>query len=155
VSALPILIPVAAPTLEPDKPRLHERVRRACRVRHYSIRTEQAYVDWARRFIRFHNKRHPLEMGAAEINQFLIPVSFMGWSKNREKRTPDAGPLYSGTQWQLCTVREGVHIFRCLGDVDGTRLLDGRTTDGTVGLMWHSTPSITGILWQASKISDS
>jgi hypothetical protein len=46
-------------------------VREACRVRHYSIRTEDAYVDWIRRFILFHGKRHPLEMGAAPINQFL------------------------------------------------------------------------------------
>lgn len=41
------------------------------RVKHYSIRTENSYVDWARRFILFHNKRHPKEMGAAEVEQFL------------------------------------------------------------------------------------
>ena len=41
------------------------------RTRHYSIRTETAYVDWARRFILFHGKRHPQEMGAAEVEAFL------------------------------------------------------------------------------------
>jgi integron integrase len=41
------------------------------RTRHYSIRTEQAYLDWARRFILFHGKRHPQEMGAAEVEAFL------------------------------------------------------------------------------------
>lgn len=41
------------------------------RTRHYSIRTEEAYIDWARRFIVFHGKRHPQEMGAAEVEVFL------------------------------------------------------------------------------------
>lgn len=41
------------------------------RTRHYSIRTEQAYLDWARRFILYHNKRHPQEMGASEVEAFL------------------------------------------------------------------------------------
>ena len=43
----------------------------ALRVRHYSYRTEQAYVDWARRYNLFHQKRHPLEMGVPEIQAFL------------------------------------------------------------------------------------
>ncbi len=53
------------------KPKLLDQVRTACRVRHYSLRTEDAYVDWIRRFILFHGKRHPLEMGTLEINAFL------------------------------------------------------------------------------------
>ena len=40
-------------------------------MRHYSIRTEEVYVDWVRRFILFHNKRHPKEMGAEEVRDFL------------------------------------------------------------------------------------
>jgi hypothetical protein len=40
-------------------------------MRHYSYRTEQTYVDWIKRYIFFHNKRHPKDMGVAEINQFL------------------------------------------------------------------------------------
>jgi hypothetical protein len=54
-----------------SEPKLLDRLRDACRVRHYSIRTEDAYHDWCRRFILFHNKRHPQEMGEAEINAFL------------------------------------------------------------------------------------
>jgi hypothetical protein len=46
-------------------------VRDAIRVRHYSIRTEQAYVFWIRQFILFHRKRHPREMGASEVAAFL------------------------------------------------------------------------------------
>ena len=52
-------------------PRLLDRMREAIRVRHFSIRTEATYVDWARRFILFHKKRHPLDMGGAEVTAFL------------------------------------------------------------------------------------
>jgi integron integrase len=52
-------------------PRLLDRVREAIRVRHYSRRTEEAYVAWIRRFIVFHRKTHPAQMGASEISQFL------------------------------------------------------------------------------------
>ncbi|WP_418318872.1 integron integrase [Piscinibacter sakaiensis] len=46
-------------------------MRERIRVKHYSLRTEHAYVDWARRFIVFHGKRHPAGMGAAEVEAFL------------------------------------------------------------------------------------
>ena len=52
-------------------PRLLDRVRWHLRVKRYSIRTEQAYTDWIRRFILFHGKRHPAEMGEEEIAAFL------------------------------------------------------------------------------------
>jgi len=59
--------------LRPDKgtKRLVERVREEIRARHYSLRTEQAYWYWIRYFVRFHGKRHPAEMGAAEVTAFL------------------------------------------------------------------------------------
>jgi len=58
---------------EDDRPptRLLARLRHALRLRQYSIRTEQAYVDWVRRFVHFHGKRHPLHLGAAEVQAFL------------------------------------------------------------------------------------
>jgi integron integrase len=55
----------------PHKLKLLGRVRDALRSRHYSRRTEQAYLAWIRRFIIFHGKRHPAEMGEKEINAFL------------------------------------------------------------------------------------
>jgi len=55
----------------PDSPRLLDRVHDIIRRKHYSIRTEQAYVDWIKRFIYFHDKRHPLEIGAREVEAFL------------------------------------------------------------------------------------
>jgi integron integrase len=65
-----------APGSQP--PRLLDRVRAAIRVRHYSPRTQEAYVHWIKRFIFFHDKRHPGEMGAAEINQFLSDLAVRG-----------------------------------------------------------------------------
>jgi hypothetical protein len=56
------------------KPRLLDQVREAIRVRHYSLRTEEAYVHWVRRFILFHDKRHPREIGEQEITRFLSAV---------------------------------------------------------------------------------
>ena len=51
--------------------RLFERVREVMRLRHYSKRTEEAYLQWIKRFIYFHNKRHPRQMGAEEITAYL------------------------------------------------------------------------------------
>lgn len=53
------------------EPRLLDRVRDSIRVRHYSLRTEQTYIQWIRRFILFHNKHHPDDMGKKEIEDFL------------------------------------------------------------------------------------
>jgi integron integrase len=55
--------------------KLLDQVRDAIRLRHYSYRTEQTYVDWIHRFILFHNKRHPKEMGAPEIEAFLTHLA--------------------------------------------------------------------------------
>ena len=57
--------------LKEGKLRLLDLIRNKIRVKHYSIRTEQAYVDWSRRFILFHGKRHPEQMGAKEVATFL------------------------------------------------------------------------------------
>ena len=57
------------------KKKLLDRVREAIQLKHYSPRTEEAYVSWIRRFILFHNKRHPREMGAAEIEAFLTHLA--------------------------------------------------------------------------------
>ncbi|MCS4505621.1 integron integrase [Arhodomonas aquaeolei] len=55
-----------------------DRVRAAIRVRHYSIRTEEAYLGWIRRFILYHDKRHPQDMGAAEVAAFLTDLATTG-----------------------------------------------------------------------------
>jgi integron integrase len=58
-----------------NKPKLLDQVRDVIRRKHYSIRTEQSYVEWIRRFILFHHKRHPSEMREAEVNAFLTHLA--------------------------------------------------------------------------------
>jgi len=54
---------------------LLDRLRESLRVRHLSLRTEKAYIHWVRRYILFHGKRHPQEMGEAEVNAFLTHLA--------------------------------------------------------------------------------
>ena len=57
------------------QPRLLDRLRHEVRLRHYALRTEQAYVDWVRRYVLFHGKRHPSEMGGPEVAAFLTHLA--------------------------------------------------------------------------------
>jgi len=59
-------------------PKLLEQVREVIRVRHYSLRTEETYLRWTKRFILFHGKRHPREMGVQEVQQFLSHLAVEG-----------------------------------------------------------------------------
>jgi hypothetical protein len=110
-------------------PRLLQQVRERVRLRHYSIRTEQAYVSWIRRFILANGRRHPREMGAAEVERFLtsgdrwpggrgyaepgplgaaVPVpggsghrsALDGGGGAREAAAPDSGGVVSRGSWQ-------------------------------------------------------
>jgi hypothetical protein len=87
-------------------PRLLDEVRELIRIRHHSIRTEQAYVQWIRRFILFHDKRHPLELGAGEVTAFLshlvsvpgrveVHAAVAGGRTAREEATAVAGGDYA------------------------------------------------------------
>lgn len=67
------------PPSTPSPPRrLLDQVRDAVRMRHYSYRTEQAYVGWIRRFVLFNDKRHPAELGQAEVTRFLSALAVQG-----------------------------------------------------------------------------
>ena len=57
------------------KIKLLEQVRQRLRTKHYSIRTEESYIHWIRKYILYHNKKHPAEMGANEINEFLSSLA--------------------------------------------------------------------------------
>jgi site-specific recombinase XerD len=59
----------------PHVPKLLDQVRDVLRMKHYSLRTEQAYVNWIKRYILFHDKRHPAEMGEAEIRSFISDLA--------------------------------------------------------------------------------
>jgi len=66
---------IADPPLKPGTPKLLQRVRDAVRARHYSPRTEQAYVAWAKRFIIYHDMRHPEELGVDDVREFLTHLA--------------------------------------------------------------------------------
>ena len=63
------------PAQAPSSPKLLDRVRETLRRKHYTYRTEQAYVHWIKRFILFHNKQHPKDMGIPEIEAFLTHLA--------------------------------------------------------------------------------
>jgi integron integrase len=69
---MPPTLPASAPQ---NKPKLLDQVRDAIRLKHYSIRTEQTYTEWIRRFILFHGKRHPIEIAEPEVNAFLTHLA--------------------------------------------------------------------------------
>lgn len=64
--------PIPSP---PQEPKLLDQIRGRLRVKHYSIRTEQAYVDWVRRFVNFHQRRHPRDLGQTEVEAFLTDLA--------------------------------------------------------------------------------
>src|SRR5438093_13330664 len=69
---MPPSLSAAAPQ---NKPKLLDQVRDVIRRKHFSIRTERTYVDWIRRFILFHNKRHPAEMAEQQLTEFLTHLA--------------------------------------------------------------------------------
>jgi integron integrase len=74
---------VASPPAQPGlpagaAPRLLDRVRTALRTRHYSRKTEKTYVGWIRRFVLFHGRRHPSDMGATEVTRYLSSLATGG-----------------------------------------------------------------------------
>ena len=68
----------AQPQTTPAPPRLTDLVRARIRVLHYSIRTEQSYVDWIKRYILFFDKRHPRELSAEHLECFLSRLAVEG-----------------------------------------------------------------------------
>ena len=72
----PKFVPSEGKVSEPiSKPRLINQVREVIRCKHYSIRTEQTYVDWIRRYIYYHNKQHPKHLSEQHINAFLTHLA--------------------------------------------------------------------------------
>lgn len=91
-----------AKAVSQDSPKLLDRMRAEIRLRHYSIRTEEAYVDWARRFILYHNKRHPKDMGAVEVRDFLSHLA--------TERNVSASTQNQAKSALLFLYREVVHV---------------------------------------------
>src|SRR3989442_2303798 len=71
-------------------PKLLTLVRRAIRLRHYSRHTEEAYVAWVRRFVRFAGLRHPASLGEAEVERFLSSLAELGVSATTQNQAASA-----------------------------------------------------------------
>ena len=123
----------------PAPPRLLDRVRDKIRLRHYSIRTEQAYVDWIKRFIVFHGKRHPETLGAPEVEAFLTNLAV---ERNVAAATQNLAKsailfLYrevlerARTPAHLPTVLTRDEVTAVLGRLRGVHRLIGRLLYGT------------------------
>ena len=86
-----------------NTPRLLNQVRDKIRLKHYSIRMEQAYCEWVKRFVLFHKKRHPKDMGAGEVKQFLTYLAVVGKvsasTQNQARETSGSDSLIS--LWHL------------------------------------------------------
>ncbi|MEW6132776.1 MAG: integron integrase [Pseudomonadota bacterium] len=125
-----------------DSPRLLDRMRAEIRLRHYSIRTEETYVDWARRFILFHGKRHPAEMGAEEVRDFLSHlVSERNVSASTQSQAKSAllflyrEVLGVELPWldEVVSAKAAKRLPVVLTQTEVRRLLGG--TSGTMGLI--------------------
>ena len=81
---------MAGPNENPQPPKLLDRLREAVRLRHYSPRTEEAYVGWTRRFIVFHGRRHPRDLGAREVTAFLTHLAATGSSASTQNQALSA-----------------------------------------------------------------
>jgi len=77
-ASAPPTVPAGPHAERPVRPRLLERLRTAIRTRHYSQRTEKAYVAWTKRYIFFHNMRHPETLGTADVERFLSHLAVNG-----------------------------------------------------------------------------
>ena len=84
------------------RPRLLEQMRDVIRRRHYSLRTEQSYVHWVKRFIHFHQLRHPRELGEAEVTAFLTHLA-----RNRGVAAATQNQALSALLWGVmcCVIR--------------------------------------------------
>jgi integron integrase len=132
----------------PRPPKLLDRVRHASRARHYSIRTEDAYHDWAERFILFHGVRHPESMGEPEVNAFLTDLAVSRHVSASTQNQAMAALLFlydavlgrpldqlrvvrATRPKRLPVVLTRDEVRRVLGGLEGTNGLVGRLLYGT------------------------
>lgn len=140
--------------MEQRPQKLLDQVRDTIRTKHYSIRTERAYVDWIRRYVLFHNKRHPKHMGSAEIEAFLthlaVEQNVAASTQNQAlsallflyrhvlKKDLD-GPIDSvraKKPKRLPTVLTKEEVFKVMGFLSGTQQLMAKLLYGS-GLRTH------------------
>jgi integrase len=130
------------------KPKLLEQVRDLLRAKYYSIRTEEVYLSWIRRFILFHNKRHPKEMGGREVARFLSHLAVKGnvapstqnqafsallflYEQVLERPLDDLGPIKRAQrETKVPVVLTKAEARRLLTQFEGTEWIMGSTAVG-------------------------
>lgn len=126
----------------PNPPKLLDRLRAEIRVRHYSLRTEYVYVDWVRRFIFFHNKRHPKDMGARELQDFLSHLAVERKVSASTQNQAKSALLFLYREvlnielpWldEVITAKTTKRLPVVLTHIEARRLLDAMS--GTMGLI--------------------
>jgi hypothetical protein len=81
-------------------PKLLDQVRDTLRVKHYTYRTEEAYVDWIRRYILFHNRRHPQDMAEADVQAFLTHLAVQRHVADTQAKYPHPCLTFLSTFWR-------------------------------------------------------
>ena len=130
------------PRTTSEAPRLLNQVRDKIRLKHYSIRTEQAYTDWVKRFILFHKKRHPADMGAGEVEKFLTHLAVAGKVSASTQNQAKSALLFLyrdvlaiDLPWlgEVATAKSGKRLPVVLTVQETLRMLD--KIEGTSGLI--------------------
>lgn len=98
---------------QPQKPLL-EQLRELLRGRHYSLRTEESYVDWARRYVIFHGKRHPRDLGADELLAFLnhLAIDLEVSASTQIRRAPPCSFCTASCSWLTRGICGGSRALR-------------------------------------------
>lgn len=135
--------------MTPSGPRLLDQVRARIRFKHYSLRTEQAYVDWIKRFIHFHGNRHPSELSSGDVEQFLTHLAaHLNVAASTQNQAQSAllflyrevlahelpwldGVVRAKTSTRLPTVLTRSEVARVLDAFRGTHRLVGELLYGT------------------------
>src|SRR5436190_20785582 len=89
----------------PHMPKLLDQVREVIRMKHYSIRTEQSYVEWINRYIFFHNKRHPADIAEPEIRAFISEFATKRPLQPQRKLSLSAGSYCCIVRYEKTTLR--------------------------------------------------
>ena len=125
-----------------QQPKLLDRMRDALRVRHYALATERTYIQWARRYILFHGKKHPADMGAEEVEAYITHLAVVGRVSATTQNQALAALLFlyrivlgQDLPWlaNLTRARQTVRLPVVLSQAETARLL--RNVQGVEGLV--------------------
>jgi len=131
--------------MPPAQPKLLDQVRGRIRTLHYSFRTEEAYVDWLLRFILFHQRRHPAEMGKDEIEAFL---TYLAVKRSVAASTPSQAKATLLFRYQNVLKQEVDWLTDVIAAKQPQRLPTVLTVDEARALLAH----LEGLYWLIASL---